>query len=520
VTPSLRRRHAGVIAPVFSLRSAADWGVGEIPDVAPFCAWLAAAGQGSLHVLPLLERVPGERSPYGGLSAFAIDPVYVGIDALEDFVAAGGRRALAPEDRDAIARRRADPVIAYDAVRALKRRALALAFAEFERAAGRARREAFEAFAHDEAAWLDDYVLYRAAREEESDLPWPSWTDVGLRGRDPAALAAARARLARPIRFHAWVQWMAHAQWRRTRAAAHETGVAIVGDVPFTVAEDSADVWAHAEEFDVSVAMGAPPDAFNADGQDWALPAFRWDVVRGGGYRWLGDRLRYAARQWDGARLDHVVGYFRGWIRPRDGSPAGFVPADEDEQRALGEAALAAIERAADVVVIAEDLGCVPDFVREAITAHGMPGYRVFRWETDGPVFRDPRRFPACSIATTGTHDTSTLAAWWDDELDDEMRRQIAALPGFEALASAGPDFGRDTHAALVNGLYGAGSDTALLLVQDLYAGRERINTPATVGDHNWGYRLPWPVETLAGAAERGRAAWLREIARRHGRSD
>src|SRR5258705_11138726 len=113
-----RRRHAGVIVPTFSLRSARDWGVGEIPDLGGMAAWLAEAGQGSLHTLPLLERAAHERSPYSALSAFAIDPIHVGLDQVEDFVASGGRVALSEDDRRTIARLPSAATSEYDAVRA------------------------------------------------------------------------------------------------------------------------------------------------------------------------------------------------------------------------------------------------------------------------------------------------------------------------------------------------------------------------------------------------------------------
>src|SRR6187551_1038282 len=106
-----RQRHAGVIVPAFSLRSARDWGVGEIPDLGGIAAWLAAAGQSSLHTLPLVERAAHERSPYSALSAFAIDPIHLGLDQVEDFVASGGRAALSEEDRATIARLRAATTI-------------------------------------------------------------------------------------------------------------------------------------------------------------------------------------------------------------------------------------------------------------------------------------------------------------------------------------------------------------------------------------------------------------------------
>lgn len=515
------RRHAGLIVPLFSLRSAADWGIGEIPDLAGLAAWLAAAGQAAIHTLPILERAPGERSPYGALSAFAIDPVHLGIDALEDFAAAGGRAALAPEDRDAIGALRAEPGIAYDRLRALKVRALERAFAAFQRHHGAGdtqRARVFERFRHEAAEWLEDYVLYRALREEGGDAPWTAWP-AELAGRDPGALARAAARL-RPRRcYHAWVQWVAHEQWAAARAAAGRLGVRVVGDAPFMVACDSADVWARPHEFDTTVSIGAPPDAFDADGQDWALPAYRWAEIRAGRHAWLRARLRAADRMLDGLRLDHIVGYFRTWVRSDE--EAGFDPRDEDEQRALGAMALdAVLEARGSLAIIAEDLGSVPDFVREALAARGLPGYRVLRWETDDGVFRDPRAFPACSVATTGTHDTSTLAAWWRDEIDDEGRVRLATLPPFVGLPADGGDLSPAAHRALVAGLYAAGSDAAVMLFEDVHGGTERINRPATVGPHNWAYRLPWSVEELAQAPARERALWLRDLAVQSGRAD
>jgi 4-alpha-glucanotransferase len=514
-------RHAGVIVPTFSLRSAADWGIGEIPDLATMAAWLAAAGQGSLHTLPLLERAAYERSPYSALSAFALDPIHVGLDGLEDFVATGGRPAMVAADRATIAAAREHPTIDYEGIRAVKRRAFERAFAHFEatEAAGssvRARR--FAEFQAAESGWLDDYSLYRAIYDAHGDRGWRGWRE-GLGRRDEPALAAARQAFGRARRFFAYVQWIAHEQLESARQAAAGCDVELIGDLPFTVAVESADVWARQREFDVGVSIGAPPDEFNAAGQDWALPAFRWDVVRANEHAWLRARLAHVARWLDGARFDHVVGYFRTFVRPA-GEPPHFEPTDEGEQRALGGAALDVAREADRVVrVVVEDLGDIPPFVREAMAARELPGYRVLRWEGDWPAFRDPRAFPACSIATSGTHDTSALATWWSEELDDEGRLRVAQVPVFAALAERGPGFDPTVHAALVDGLYAAGSDTALLVMPDVFGTTERINTPATVGEHNWTYRLPLTVEGLAGARGRERAEWLRALAGRHRRA-
>jgi 4-alpha-glucanotransferase len=160
----------------------------------------------------------------------------------------------------------------------------------------------------------------------------------------------------------------------------------------------------------------------------------------------------------------------------------------------------------------------VPDFVRAAMAARGLPGYRILRWERDGDRFRVPREFPPCSVAATGTHDTSSLRAWWVDELSSGERAGLLATAGFEALRETPPADDRAVQAGLLEGLYGAGSDVALMLLQDLWMGTERINTPATVGPHNWGYRMPLTVERLQGADGVELAGRLRGIAARHGR--
>ncbi|HTD25395.1 MAG TPA: 4-alpha-glucanotransferase, partial [Candidatus Elarobacter sp.] len=148
-----------------------------------------------------------------------------------------------------------------------------------------------------------------------------------------------------------------------------------------------------------------------------------------------------------------------------------------------------------------------------------IPGYRVLRWESDGGVFRDPAGFPPLSVATSGTHDTSALAIWWEEELGADGRRALAAVPSFGRLAGAGAAFTPGVHEALLDGLYGARSALVVLPFPDAYGGRERINVPGTVGPPNWGYRLPWTVDDLwgrTGAALRDR---LRALAARHGRS-
>jgi 4-alpha-glucanotransferase len=515
-----QRREAGVLVPLFALRSPRAWGIGEIGLLGEFCAWCAAAGHRLVQLLPVVEMAPGERSPYAAVTTFAVDPIYLSLPAVEDFVAAGGETALSADGREALAAARRSEGIDYDAVRRAKRAALVLAFRRFsgaEWSRGTPRAEAFRAFRTAEAGWLGGYAAYRTLQEAYPGRPWRSWPAPFAGGGDEA-VRAARAAFADVCRFHEYVQWLAAGQWAEARRAAAACGVRLKGDLPFMVSGESADVWERPDEFRLDAHVGAPPDAFNAEGQDWGLPVPRWEAMAAGDFVWLRARAAHAAAHFDAVRLDHVVGLYRTYVIDADGSRA-FTPGDEAAQLAHGERLLRVmLEAAAGTELMAEDLGDVPPWVRRSLTRLGIPGYRVLRWEVDGGVFRDPAVWPQRSVATTGTHDTSSLATWWEDELDAETRAALAAVPAFAALRGAGPRFTPSVHAMLLGGLYAAGSDLVVLPYPDTYGGRERINVPATVGPPNWGYRMPWTVERLREDAGRELAARLRGLASASGR--
>jgi 4-alpha-glucanotransferase len=251
-----------------------------------------------------------------------------------------------------------------------------------------------------------------------------------------------------------------------------------------------------------------PPDAFSATGQDWGLPVYRWEVMEQDDYRWLRQRAKRSARLFDGFRIDHLVGFYRTYSRPLGETEGTFDPSEEDDQTALGER-LMAIFTSSGARIIAEDLGVVPDFVRESLMKLGIPGYKVLRWERDrdepGEPFHDPAEYPALSVATTGTHDTDPIATWWETAPVDE-REALAALPQLAAyFDGAAPDAAPFTPAlrdAILRALYTSASTLVLIPIQDVFGWTDRINTPATVTNDNWTWRLPWPVDTLSAQPE------------------
>jgi 4-alpha-glucanotransferase len=228
------------------------------------------------------------------------------------------------------------------------------------------------------------------------------------------------------------------------------------------------------------------------------------------------------AAMFDAFRIDHLVGFYRTYWRPGDGATPFFVPAEEDEQRQLGETVIDVFASAGSAL-IAEDLGTIPDFVRASLKHLGLPGYRVLRWERDWHVaaqpFHDPSEFPAASLATTGTHDTDMLADWWDSAPAGE-RAEVVRIPRVrDAGITPEQPFDDRLRDVLLDTLMHSGSDLVVFPLQDVFGWRERINVPATVGPENWSWATPIPVDRLLkDRAGRQRAQALHRMAVESGR--
>jgi 4-alpha-glucanotransferase len=211
------------------------------------------------------------------------------------------------------------------------------------------------------------------------------------------------------------------------------------------------------------------------------------------------------------------VGLYRTYGRPIDKGPPFFVPEDPALQKEQGERILLMLGQKA--VVLAEDLGTVPDFVRESLAETRIPGTKVLRWENDLGVPREVTKFSPVSCAVTGTHDTESLWDWWETLADWEREHQLQQ-PQLAHLR--GPDekrFTPETRAALLELAYASSSDALLTPITDALGWKERMNTPGTVGPHNWTFRLPWTTAQLESESEPVRvASELRVLAEKHDR--
>ena len=522
-------RVAGVLLPLFSMPSSRSWGVGEIGDISRLAGWLDSAGLRLLQLLPINEVSPDGTSPYSALSAMAIDPLFIGLESLEDFAAIGAEAALPAAERQQLDAARAAPEIDYAGVRRLKESALRGSFQSFrqiEWTGGTRRAAALRVYIREQQWWLDDYALFRALRARHGERSWIDWPPA-LRDRDAEALAQARRELSDEILYRQYLQWIADDQW--TEARRNAANIFLFGDLPFMVSADSADVWRRQDEFRFDASIGVPPDAFSETGQDWGLPVYRWDVFAERDFEWLRDRARRYASLFDGYRVDHLVGFYRTYFRPHDGSTPQFSPAEQPAQVHLGEQVLE-IFRGAGARVTAEDLGIVPDFVRDSLARLGVPGYKVFRWERwwrqPGQPFRDPLDYPAVAVATSGTHDTEPMVIWWEEAPYAEREAALAIASLRARLTAADRTAALDARSlpeslrqAVIETLYASGADLLILPIQDLFGWRDRINQPATVGGSNWRWRLPWPVDRMATEpVAMALATQLREWAKKYAR--
>jgi len=508
-------RSAGILIPLFSIRTRDSLGRGEILDLAPMMDFALSMGHRVIQLLPLDETGPDDLSPYSAMSVMAIDPMYISVSRLTVVGRVVLRRA-----RAVVGKARFVP---RSIIRREKFALLERAYRATRARGGGCEGAQLDAFIEANSYWLRDYALFRALKERFNWTSWETWP-AQIAQRDPAALAAARRELAEPIEMYGYWQFIAHRQWSQMRAYASSHGALIGGDLAFSPCRDSAEVWADQDEFDLSRTVGAPPDDFNPKGQRWGLPIPNWIQMRAHGFKLLRARARHASSLYDLIRIDHVVGLYRTFNFGSDPDAAGtFTPADEADQRLQGEEVIHAIKQEVGArELIAEDLGTVPPWVRESLTRLGIPGYKVMQWErnwgqADEP-FLSPAAYPELSVATTGTHDTEPLTVWWRAQPVAEREKFVRAL-GLESQVNPRRMLGEAAHDAILAALYAAPSRLVIIPIQDLFGWSARINRPGTISDSNWTYRIPLTLERMRRSrAIQSRVARLREIAIRSGR--
>lgn len=508
------RRTAGLLLHPTSLPG--PHGAGDLGDEAHrFLDFLATARLTSWQMLPV--GPPGRSSsPYDATSAFAGSPALI---SLRELVAVGLLRdeeipAFPARQHRGQGSERVDLRRVFEFRRARLRKA-------FERASGQRRwQRDLERFRAEEVAWLEDHALFAALREVHGSRSWTRW-DEPLRKRQKSALRGARERHAERIAFHAFLQLLFARQWGELRRRARVAGIRLIGDVPIYVALESADVWSHPQLFDLRddgrprTVAGVPPDYFNRNGQLWGNPTYRWERHAAEGYAWWVARLERTLDLFDDLRLDHFIGFHRGWT-----VSAGARTARRGRWRPGPGAALfqALRARRGPVRLIAEDLGLVTPEVLRLRDESGFRGMRLLQFAFDGNPANPnlPHNLPRDCVVYTGTHDNKTTRQWFEQDVPDSERRRRKEMRAARecALAYLGSD-GRAFHHDLVRAAFASVADTVVIPVQDVLGlgGEARMNRPGTARD-NWNWRL------TAGALRAEDAARLAEWSRRYGRDE
>ena len=495
----LDKKLTGTLFPLFAMRSKKDWGIGDTRSMTLWFDAMKAMNLNLLQVLPINEMPPGVSCPYTALSAFALDPVYIAVDELPELKSSPAllEEINSRRFQSGIRQLRNSKTVMYSEVRNLKFTTLWKVYTHFHQnhiLKDSPLAAEFRAFCQANSDWLEDYALFRRLKDTHNWASWTHW-EQPLRERDAQALAEIHQREENQVLFFKYLQWAIHRQWAAARAHAARLDIKLLGDLPFMVNQESSDVWSRQAEFDIHREIGAPPDAFSETGQRWGLPAYNWPAIEENNFDWWRSKVKKASEFYDLFRIDHMVGFFRTWVIPHDVAlKSDFDITDEKGQRERGKRFLEAVAGASDMLPVAEDLGLIPPYVGEVLRELNIPGYKVMRWEkgNDGN-YSDPGAYHPVSLATSSTHDNEPLADWWDT-VDHAEKKLFWKLVSGED--SRPPVFSKAREKALAS-LLGAGSRIVILPIQDIFGSRDRVNTPGTLGDHNWTYRFPTPAENF-----------------------
>lgn len=347
-------RGAGMVVPVFSLRSRESWGVGDFGDLQKMIDWASSVGMHVLQVLPVNDTTRTgsweDSYPYKGISIFALHPMFVDLNAL------GGLRDREAQEAAETERKRLErmPQMDYEAVNRLKLRYVRAYFQEHEgeiaceykknpvKVSDDIGQMTLGMFWKKFRFWLFPYCCYRVLMDEYGTADFRLWQNHSQYDETALTETFKDKRLAREFLFHVWLQYVLATQLASARSEARKKGVVLKGDMPIGVSRDSATAWFFPQYFHFDGQTGAPPDFFSALGQNWGFPTYDWDKILADNGDWWRLRLQNMANYFDAFRIDHVLGFFRIWQIPygtSDGRLGHFLPdlpMTEDEIRRNG----------------------------------------------------------------------------------------------------------------------------------------------------------------------------------------
>ncbi|MFL6447228.1 MAG: 4-alpha-glucanotransferase [Bryobacteraceae bacterium] len=476
---------------LYAARSRNSWGIGDFADLETLARWSAQdLGAGMMLLNPLSAAspmLPQQDSPY-----FPTSRAFLNLLSLHIEWVPGANSDTVPDFEEAVRAGRAlneDRHIDRDAVFRLKMRALDAIWARFP------GDPAFTSFCQERGASLALFATY-CALAERYRAGWHSWPKEYSKPSNSEVQDFARANSKR-VQFYQWIQWLLDGQL--ARCAGY---LSLMQDLPIGVDPDGADAWIWQDIVSQKAGVGAPPDEFNTQGQNWGLPPYIPHKLRAAAYRPLRETIKAAFRHGGGLRIDHVMGLLRLFWIPQGMSPAegAYVRYNADEMLAI--VALESVR--AKAYVVGEDLGTVEESTREKLAAHRILSYRLLWFEKE-----HPREFPREALAAVTTHDLPTVRGLWTGS-DLAKQRALGLKPNedgtreiherLQRMADLEPDTpAEDVIASAYALLAEASSRILTAALDDAAAVDERPNIPATNSEQNpnWCIALPISLEEL-----------------------
>jgi 4-alpha-glucanotransferase len=442
--PEAAARSARVWGPavqLYAVNSSRNWGVGDYTDLTKIVDWCAEKGAALVGLNPLhalFPHNPAHSSPYSPSSRIFFNVLLLDPEAIEDFSESEEARQLAysPEFQEAFKSLRAETFIQYAEVGRLKFKVLEVLYQNFcarHLAKNTPRAVAFKKYIQEQGLLLQRFALFHALQErfhkEDSSIwGWPAWPEAYRNPESPAVQEFLETSGER-VGYYQYLQWQVDCQLAKAdeRCLEKNLGIGLYMDMAVGVDRGGADVWANQHLFAQSSAVGAPPDEYNQKGQDWGLPPLIPERMREEQYRSFIEILRQNMKHAGALRIDHVMGLMRlFWIPPNlPPSQGAYIHYPVDELFGI----LALESQRNGCLVIGEDMGTVPDIVRDRMQRWGVYSYKVFYFEKEGEDrFKPPEQYQDTAAVAVSTHDLPTLTGFWQGQ-DIAVRTELDLYP-------------------------------------------------------------------------------------------
>jgi|GEM_PF-458541 len=510
----------GLNTALYGLRSKRNQGLGDYRDIAALSDIAAKCGADFVGFNPIHSIGYSERkiiSPYSPSHRGFLDIRHIAVDHVQGLQGYEKAKSILADSFRQVAQLRRSKLVDYSLHRQIHHQNLEALYLAFINTSEQQAIKLFHKFGQAGGEYLEKFCLYEAISEVYGS-DWHLWP-VKLQDRDTMALNEMREKLAERLSFHCWLQWIADFQIGEAQQNCIGNGMAfgLYLDLAVGVRHGGAEEWCEMETIAGGVSLGAPPDMMNSDGQNWNISGYAPQKLKNAQYKAFRQVLAQAMNHCGILRIDHILGFFRSFWIPGDGSPGGYIKQPLDALLAI--TALEA--KASNTVIIGEDLGLVPEGFREKIQEKGVYGYSVLQFEKDqSGAFIQPGNLRKQSLACFGTHDTATLTGYWNgsdiafwqsiaviDESEassawEQRKQDVKALRNWHEAddetactdQSGARAFAGKVHAGLAN------SSAAMVSVQlgDILGESEAQNYPGTVAQYpNWRKKCTMSLEEI-----------------------